>query len=138
MRKTGLDIVGDAPWGTHFCQFYRNRDDLVNVLVPYFKAGLENNEACMWVTSSPLTDEQATSALRRAVPDLDDYFEKGQIQVLPYSRWYLEAGEFDMDRVLNGWLEKLEQALAKGFEGLRLTGNTAWLEKEDWKDFADY
>jgi len=138
MRKTGLDIVGDAPWGTHFCQFYRNRDDLVNVLVPYFKAGLENNEACMWVTSSPLTDEQATSALRRTVPDLDDYFEKGQIQVLPYSRWYLEAGEFDMDRVLNGWLEKLEQALAKGFEGLRLTGNTAWLEKEDWKDFADY
>ncbi len=138
MRKTGLDIVGDAPWGTHFCQFYRNRQDLINVLVPYFKAGLENNEACMWVTSSPLTEKQAKSALRRAVPELDKYLENGQIQVLPYSQWYLKAGEFDMDRVLNGWLEKLEQALARGFEGLRLTGNTAWLEKDGWKDFADY
>jgi len=25
-----------------------------------------------------------------------------------------------------------------GFDGLRLTGNTSWLEKNDWKKFADY
>ena len=50
----------------------------------------------------------------------------------------MKDGTFDMDRVLNGWLEKLEQALARGFEGLRLTGNTAWLEKGDWQDFTDY
>ncbi|RPJ81379.1 MAG: PAS domain-containing protein, partial [Acidobacteria bacterium] len=138
MRKTGIDIIGDAPWGTHFCQFYRARRDLTSILVPYFKAGLENNEFCMWVTSAPLTDRQAKSSLRRAMPEFDDYVDRGQIEVLPYSEWYLKGGTFDMDRVLTGWLEKLEKALARGFEGLRLTGNTAWLEKGDWKDFTDY
>ncbi|RPJ55843.1 MAG: ATPase, partial [Acidobacteria bacterium] len=138
MRKTGIDIIGDAPWGTHFCQFYRARRDLTSILVPYFKAGLENNEYCMWVTSAPLTDRQAKSSLRRAMPEFDDYVERGQIEVLPYSEWYLKGGTFDMDRVLTGWLEKLEKALGRGFEGLRLTGNTAWLEQGDWKDFTDY
>jgi len=138
MRKTGIDIIGDAPWGTHFCQFYRARRDLTSILVPYFKAGLENNEYCMWVTSAPLTDKQAKLSLRRAMPGFDDFLEKGQIEVLPYSEWYMKGGSFDMDRVLNGWMEKLEMALARGFEGLRLTGNTAWLEKACWKDFADY
>jgi hypothetical protein len=22
LRKTGVDVVGDIPWGTHFCLFY--------------------------------------------------------------------------------------------------------------------
>jgi PAS domain S-box-containing protein len=35
-------------------------------------------------------------------------------------------------------VDKLNQALAKGYEGLRLTGNTFWLEKKDWKKFTDY
>jgi len=26
----------------------------------------------------------------------------------------------------------------KGFDGLRLTSNTFWLEKKDWKEFTDY
>lgn len=50
-RKTEIDVVGDAPWGTHFCLFYQTKEDLIDILVPYFKAGLENNEFCMWVTS---------------------------------------------------------------------------------------
>ena len=24
------------------------------------------------------------------------------------------------------------------FNGIRVTGNTAWIEKKDWKDFSDY
>jgi len=46
-RKSGIDILGDVPWGTHLCQFYHTKEDLIDILVPYFKAGLENNEFCM-------------------------------------------------------------------------------------------
>jgi len=41
LRTSGIDIIGDVPWGTHFCQFYQTKEDLMNILVPYFKAGLE-------------------------------------------------------------------------------------------------
>jgi hypothetical protein len=75
MRRTGIDVIGDVPWGTHFCQFYETSQDLIEILVPYFKEGLAANEFCMWVTSEPLQVDQATAALRSAVPDLDDYIE---------------------------------------------------------------
>ena len=53
-RKTGINAVGAVPWGTHLCLFYRNKQELLDILVPYFKAGLGNNEFCIWVTSEPL------------------------------------------------------------------------------------
>ena len=138
LRHSGIDIIGDVPWGTHFCQFYQTTGDLIDTLVPYFKAGLENNEFCMWVTSQPLEVEDAKEALRKVVPDIDVYLEKGQLEIISYSHWYVKDGAFDSDRVLNGWVEKLDKALADGYDGLRLTGNTFWLEKEDWNDFVDY
>jgi len=76
VRKSGIDIVGDVPWGTHFCQFYKTKEDLTDILVPYFKAGLENNESCIWVTSEPLDVEGATESLRNEMPDIEKYLDK--------------------------------------------------------------
>jgi len=35
MRRTGIDVIGDVPWGTQFCQFYETDQDLIDILVPY-------------------------------------------------------------------------------------------------------
>jgi len=137
-RKSGISILGDAPWGTHFCQFYQTKQDLIEILVPYFKTGLENNEFCMWVTSEPLTVEEARAELQKAVKDLDQYNKKGQIEILDFSQWYTRTGKFDADKVVRGWVDKEQQARKNGFEGLRLTGNTFWIEHKDWKSFSDY
>ncbi len=136
--KTGIDIIGDVPWGTHFCQFYQTKQDLLDILVPYFKAGLESNEFCMWVTAEPLNEEEAEAAIAKAMPDFARYLARGQIEILPHTKWYLKDGVFDLQRVLNGWVDKLSQALARGYAGMRVTGNTAWLERNGWKDFTEY
>ena len=138
VRELGLDVLSEAPWGTHLCQFYETKEDLIDALVPYFKAGLENNEFCMWVTAEPLGVDDAKASLGEAVENLDEYVAKGQVEILDYSQWYARSGQFDADEVLQGWVEKLDQALQRGFDGLRLTGNTFWLEKRDWDDFAAY
>ncbi|MFQ6073622.1 MAG: PAS domain S-box protein [Candidatus Bathyarchaeia archaeon] len=138
LRKTGIDVIGDAPWGTHFCQFYQTKEDLLDVLVPYFKAGLESNEFCMWVTSEPVSEEEAKEAMRRAVPNFDRYVERGQIEIVPHTEWYVKGGVFNLQRVLSAWIDKLDQALAKGYDGIRVTGDAAWLEKRDRRNFADY
>jgi PAS domain S-box-containing protein len=137
-RVSGIGIIENVPWGTHLCQFYQTNEDLIDVLIPYFKAGLENNEFCVWVTSEPLGVEEAKEAFRRSVPDFDVYLEKGQIEIIPHNHWYAKEGIFDSDRVLKGWVGKLNHALANGYDGLRLTGNIFWLEKKDWNDFVDY
>lgn len=137
-RETGIKIIGAVPWGTHLCQFYQTKNDLIDILVPYFKAGLENNEFCMWIASEPLKVEEAKNSLKKAVRNLDTYIKKGQIEIFDSSQWYTKSGRFNADEVLAGWLKKEKQAIKKGFDGLRLTGNIFWLEKKDWKDFAEY
>jgi PAS domain S-box-containing protein len=138
LRKSGIDIIGDVPWGMHICQFYHTKEDLTGILVPYFKTGLENNEFCLWVTSQPLEVEDAIEALSRDVPDLNNYLEKGQIEFISYKDWFLTEDIFDSERVLNGWVEKLLYASHNGYEGFRLSANTTWLRKEDWNSFLKY
>lgn len=137
-RQTGIETIGALPWGTHFCQFYATPQDLLETLVPYFREGLAANEFCMWVTSAPLKTEEAKAALRAAVPDLDERLARGQIEILDHDQWYTRSGSFDAEWVIQNWTEKLQKALLRGFSGLRLTGNTFWLEDAEWEDFKQY
>src|SRR5712675_2663130 len=138
MRKTGVDVVGEMPWGTHFCLFYETQADLLEITVSYCKAGLESHEFCLWVVAEPLTVEDATRALKEAVPDFDRYLAEQSIEIVAACDWYFPDGMFDLNRVISGWNEKLARASARGYEGVRVTGDTAWLEKKDWKDFCEY
>jgi signal transduction histidine kinase len=136
-RDSGIPCVGTLPFGTHFCQFYRTREDLADTLVSYFEAGLRNGEACMWVTSDPLPAHDARELMAKAVPGFQDFLASGQIEILGHDQWYLENGQ-SAEGVLRGWLERERRALDRGYQGLRLTGNTFWLERGSWADFMDY
>ena len=139
LRQTGIDVVGSIPWGSHFCQFCQTKEDLLETLVPYFREGLNNNEFCVWVTCEFLTKEEARRALETEIPNYDEFEKKGQIEIFPYDEWYLKGEKFEMDRILNSWLQKYESGLARGFYGLRVSGNPFWLEnKQDWQDFTEY
>jgi C4-dicarboxylate-specific signal transduction histidine kinase len=138
LRNTGIEPVGEMPWGTHFCHFYETRDDLLETLLPFFKAGLEAGEFCAWVVSEPLTEEEVWQALDRAVPNLDRYVSDGSIEVLNARDVYLAGGEIDLHRIIGNWNAKLERALSRGYPGIRVSGNTAWLEQKQWRDFMEY
>ncbi|MFA6317211.1 MAG: MEDS domain-containing protein [Elusimicrobiota bacterium] len=138
-RDSGLPIVGELPWGSHFCQFYRTRKDLLDVLIPYFKAGLDNNEFCVLVTSDFLTTEDALKALRKGVPGFAKHLARRQMEIFSHTDWYLKGGTFDLKRTLRMWMEKHDEALSRGFAGMRVSGNPHWIDnKKDWDDFADY
>ncbi|AKB24880.1 sensory transduction histidine kinase [Methanosarcina sp. MTP4] len=140
LTKSGIDVVGDIPWETHFCQFYRTKKDLLDVLIPYFKAGLENNEFCMWVTPPVLEVEEAKEALKRAVLDIDAYLDKGQVEIIPCAHRCVKEGDvkenvFDLKGDLSRLVGKLNEALEGGYEGLRLSFDSFWPDKKDWNDF---
>ena len=137
-RDSGIDVIGNVSCGTHFCHFYQTKKDLIDILIPYFKAGLENNEFCFWVTSQPLEVDDALKALSEAVPDFDIYMEKGQIEIISYIYWCVDGGIYDPEKMIDGWFVKLNHAFECGYEGLRLAVNTSWLKKEEWDDFIDF
>src|SRR5581483_3009766 len=138
LRKTGIDPVGDMPWGTHFCSFYETKEDLLHTLVPFFKTGLENNELCLWVFSRPLTEEEVKNKLRQAVPDLDRHLAERNIEILPHDAWYLEGSALNLTKVMNGCNEKINQSISRGYKGLRFTGDGSWIQRQDWGNFSEY
>jgi signal transduction histidine kinase len=138
LRNSGIDVIGELPWGSHFCNFFDSKDDLLEILVPYFRVGLMNNEFCLWITSDPVTVELAYEALRKEVPDFDKYEKKEQISILSHTEWYLTDKTFVPDIVINGWYQKLSNSLNNGFDGMRVSGNEAWLERDVWKNFIEY
>src|SRR5258705_7091534 len=138
MGKTGIDVVGDMPWGTHFCLFYETLTDLLEPLVSYCKAGLESQEFWLWIRAAPLTETDVTHALKQAVPDLDRYLDDHSIEIASAHDFYLQNGRFDLKKVTDGLNEKLASASARGYTGVRVTGDSAWLEKREWKDFCEF
>jgi len=137
-RRFGLEVVGRISWGDHLCLFYDNKKDLIDLIVPYFKEGLKNNEFCMLITSLPLLGAEAREVFKAAIPGFEQHVARGQIEILPYDEWYIKDGKFNAERVMNGWLQKEKWAAENGFTGLRLSANTFWVERNDWRSFAEY
>ena len=138
LRKSGIRPLGAVPWGTHLCLFYETRQDLVDILAPYFRAGLEANEFCVWATSEPVTGEEAKQALTEAVPDFSRHLSAGDIEIVPAQEFYLEGDRFDFKRIIREWDQLLQQGLDRGYEGLRISGNAFWLGTEYQNDFTVY
>jgi len=138
VRRTGLRVISEAKWGAHFCVFYETTQDLLDTCAAYFAAGLEGNEFCVWVVSKPLTEQQGRRALRKSIPGFERHVAEGRFEILNGYDWYLNGNKFNLQRITGRWIEKLEKALANGFNGMRVCGNAFWLETDSWKDFRAY
>lgn len=138
-RRIGIPGLDSASWGEHICVFFRTKAELLELIVPYIKAGLEADEFCMWVTGDPITQNEAFLALEKVLPDTYRYLAQKQLEILPHSQWYLSSGVFDAQVVLDNWVSKAKHAETKGFSGIRITGNPFWLQSnEDWAQFGRY
>ncbi|MGB9929390.1 MAG: MEDS domain-containing protein [Methanosarcina sp.] len=143
-RNSGVDAVGKIRCGTHFCQLYQTEQDLMDIVIPYTAAGLENNEFCIWILPDILVMEEAKKALKK-IPNIDTYFEKRQIEIISFSDFHLKEELLKSKGALNFWNKKLEQALNSGYSGLRVVENnnfqeknSSCVEKESWNDLLDY
>ena len=136
--KTGITAVPFVGWGTHICHFFKNKQELCDIIVPYIKTGLLGNEKCIWITSDPIRSNQAISELAHEVTGIDDYISSGQLLVVGYNDWYTELGEFSIDGVLRSWTEAEKKALDEGYKGLRAVGIMSWVQRENWNNIVCY
>ncbi len=123
--------------GKHFYQFYRGREDLFRVAIPFLRLGLENGEACLWVVSRGIGILEAIEAFQRGF-DLTRYIEKGQLSILPAERWYLERGRFSERKAFERAKRFVEEKSRLGFNAFRAAGDLGWVEPEDWPEIQAY
>ena len=137
VRKSGIGVLGEIPWGTHFCQFYEKKEDLLELLIPYFKTGLENNEYCLWICD-PLTQNEAYNALKEVIPYFEIYTERKSIEILSHEDWHTRLVKFDAKSINAVWLQKLDDALRRGYDGMRVNRNEPSHDKNHWHDFMEH
>jgi anti-sigma regulatory factor (Ser/Thr protein kinase) len=130
--------AGRIGFGDHACQFFLTAEDLSQTLIPYFKRGLEQNEACVWVTAQPYPAQRALSELREAVADADRLVAKRQLQIYSYDEWYLKYADLGMEELVRVWLARSQEATAAGYAGLRISGNGSFVAREAWPTFMAY
>jgi two-component system, sensor histidine kinase PdtaS len=136
--RSGLPGIETVPFGMHACHFYASRDELAAALTAFFMEGLRANERCLWITAPPLPAAEAAEALRAVYDGVDEALEGGALRILDYDQWYQRAAHLKGLEVVQLWLDEEEQALADGYNGLRITGNVTFLKPEDWPTFVDY
>lgn len=139
---TGIDTsVRKVKPGWHFCQFYRNSNQLLDMVAPYLAEGLKNGEGCFWVLPQAVARQAASIAIAQWIEDVDSYFASGQLEIMSHPDWYLDAsGRLkSFEEVANALLAKQDRALARGFKLLRAAGDAGWVSgTEQSKSFIDY
>jgi len=136
--RSAARLDGLLQWGDHVCHFFRSATDLGEVLVPYFKVGLERGEFCIWVTSRPYGKDRAASEMRAAMSDFDRRIAAGQIQIFDQDELYAKLARMSTADQVRLWLSQTDEAVALGYAGLRGTGNASFLDESTWKDFQVY
>src|SRR5690349_8714161 len=111
--KIDADIPAVFPKNKHICHFYRTKEDLLDLLIPYFREGLARHEFCLWGVTSPLAVPEATAALAKVVEDLHSRVQAGQIEIFDIGLLY-GADQFDAKAVRDAFLAKVAASLAKG------------------------
>jgi hypothetical protein len=132
----GLPGVATIPYGIHMCHFYDTRAELAATLVPYFVAGLKKQERCIWITAEPLGAAAAAAELRKAGLNVDALERSGKLVIRDYASFFAHVTMGP--EVVNLWMEEERRALAAGYHGLRVTGNTNFVSPGDWSKFMDY
>jgi hypothetical protein len=133
----GIPGIGAVPYGLHVCHFYPSREELLVGLIPYFQAGVKNSERCIWVASEPLPVGVVSFEISKH-RDLQDALTSGQLLIYDALEWYGDPASLSADAIIARWREKEDQALAEGFRGLRVTGNTSFIPRENWNGLMDY
>ena len=70
--------------------------------------------------------------------DQFDLASDRHMEFMPAEECYLSDGAFNLDRVASEWGARLNGALSAGYEGIRVTGSTGWLETREWPGFWKY
>jgi len=71
------------------------------------------------------------------VPDFASYLADDRVEIVSANDFFLQGGTFDRERVAEALVAKLAGLSARGYAGVRLTGDTSWVTKKDWIPFCE-
>ncbi len=130
-RKNITVSVGEIPMGPGHSLFYRSREELINMLVPFFETGLENNQYCIWAPTRLLNKEDISEVMAEAMLDYDEYSKTGQMTILPHDEYDPKESIFSPQSVFEGIAGLMKSINRWPYDGIRLAGDRTWFGQRD-------
>ena len=117
----------------HVILIYESQEAKRNTLFSYIDRGLQDGKAGVYICSEETPDEIRNAMIDFGI-DVANYEEAGALRVFPYTEMYIRDGVFDLDFVMDTWSKWYDEAIAKGFSGMRATGEMSCFIKHDLLD----
>jgi sugar-specific transcriptional regulator TrmB len=114
----------------HVILIYESRDAKRKTLFSYIEKGLKKGEAATYICSEESPDE-IRAAMNQFGIDVEKYEKQGALGILPYTDMYIRGGVFNLDEVMEVWNKSYDDAMAKGFSGMRVTGEMSCFIKHN-------
>ncbi|MDP3921692.1 MAG: MEDS domain-containing protein [Candidatus Omnitrophota bacterium] len=133
-----FDELHNIAPGKHMYQFYRNAEDYMRVMIPYFQSGLHKGEACLWIVSEKIGIEHARVTAEAEIERYLFYVACGQFQIVSAEEWYFTEGRMDEEKSLLNAQRQIERIQKQGYHRLRGAGDMGTLSRENWPRAHDY
>ena len=122
----------------HVILIYESQEAKRNTLFSYIEKGLTKGEAAIYICSEE-TPNEIRNAMKEFGIDVDEYENQDALEILPYTDMYIRDGTFSIDNVMEVWSKYYNDAMAKGFSGMRVTGEMSCFIKHDLvEELIDY
>ncbi|RYY02305.1 MAG: hypothetical protein EOO53_11930 [Gammaproteobacteria bacterium] len=122
-----LSLAGTNLNYFHICAFFNSRDEEYEVLIPFFKQGIDQGEKVLHIVN-PVNTEDHRSRLVNAGIDTHHCESCGQLEVISWQNAYLDPdGRFDKAKMLETINHITGEGLDAGFPRLRIMGDMEWV-----------
>jgi signal transduction histidine kinase len=111
-------LFSNIPQSPQISAVYNDINELTELLIIYFKQGVEKGEYCLWVSPDELAAEKAKDELKKAGLDIEHYLVPSQLETLSAESLSENSPSFTL-AVKNLLGNGYEKALSEGFTGFR-------------------
>ncbi len=97
---------------------YGDISELTELLIIYFKQGIETGEYCLWISPDELFAEETKNELKKSGIDVERFINSSQLEILPAES--LNKNIITLESRITELVEKgYEKVLSKDFTGFR-------------------
>jgi two-component system, sensor histidine kinase PdtaS len=123
--QTPIHSITDLKPGDHVCCIYDTDEEHQNIITPFLRKGLEQNEKVYYIVDAR-DPKTIINYLKTDDVDVKYYQKKGQFNILSSTNTYLKGGVFEPDGMMSILSYETQKALDEGYTALRFTGEMSW------------
>jgi hypothetical protein len=128
-NQRSVTICGQSlPVPQHVCAFFDSHDEQYEILLPWIKEGIANNEEVLNILAGKSHADHCRRLEQAGIP-VADAKEKSQLKFVASEDTYLQGGSFAAERMLNIVEQAVMSAASGPYGMLRACGDMEWAVK---------